>query len=311
MRILVTGGAGFIGSRLMHALVAKDHEVVAFDDLSGPGSWNAVRDLASRATLVEGDIRRQEDLARLPPGPWDRVYHLAASFANARSLHDPETDRSVNAGGTEMVLAHARSRGTGLFVYTGSSSSYGDLPPPFREDSESRPHTPYARSKLAGERLVQASGIPFAVLRLFNVYGPGDPPGQWRNAIPNMALAISQTGKVPLLGGSATRDFTFVDDVVAVMLRADRAAGLVVNVGTGHDTAMRGVAEGMLRILDRPSDCIDEKPSRPWDTVERRVADTSRLRECFGSVPSTPFPQGLFATLEWLFEMKYISLRPR
>src|SRR5689334_7974929 len=186
MRILVTGGAGFIGSRLVPALVAGGHEVVVVDDLSSSGSWRPLARVKSDVALVAADLRDEAALARLPGGACDRVYHLAASFANERSIEDPDHDRSVNVDGTRAVLAHAAERGVGLFVYTGSSSSYGDVEPPFREDGPQRPGTPYACSKLEAEQLVRAAQLPSAVFRLFNVYGPGDPPGRFRNAIPNM-----------------------------------------------------------------------------------------------------------------------------
>lgn len=311
MRVLVTGVAGFIGSRLVRALCRAGHEVVAIDNLETSGSWDALGSAAGQATLVRADVRSEEHLAALPSGSWDRVYHLAASFANERSIHDPVTDWNTNVIGTENVLRHCRQRNAALVVYTSSSSCYGDVVPPFSESTAMRPGTPYARSKLAGEWRVQAGGLRYAVLRLFNVYGPGDPPGPWRNAIPNMSVVLERTGRLPLLGARATRDFTFIDDCVEVLLRAERAAGQVVNVGTGRETPISALADGISRLMGFSPAPIDILAPREWDRVERRCADVMRLRERFGFVPDTPLEAGLRQTLAWLRSQGFISRVPQ
>ncbi|UJR84393.1 Hypothetical protein I5071_64720 [Sandaracinus amylolyticus] len=295
----MTGGAGFVGSRLALALAAEGHRVVVADNLSGCGGWQLLG--AGAVERVHADIRIADDLERLPGGAWDRVYHLAASFANARSVAYPQLDETTNVGGTANVIAHAKARGCGLFVYAGSSSSYGDVAPPFREDGPMEPGTPYARTKLAGEQLVRRSGLAHAVLRLFNVYGPGDVPDPWRNAIPNMIDALHRPdGRITLFGEGATRDFTYVDDVVRVLLDAPRAAGTTTNVATGVETSVRVVAETIARLVDASRERIVLGERRSWDRVVRRAADVTRLRETFGWVPSTPMEEGLRATVAWL-----------
>src|SRR5438552_10529215 len=218
MRVIVTGGAGFIGSNLVRALVERGHQVVVVDNLASIWSLRLIEDVADRVEFVHGDVRLAEDLERVGPGPYDRVYHLAASFANELSMEYPAIDMRSNIEGTLNVLAMARRVGCGLFVYTGSSSSYGDVPVPFEEDGPTRPYTPYAISKHVGEAYVRSSGLPYAIFRLFNVYGPGDPPGRYRNAVPNMMRALDTEGNVRIFGRAATRDFTYVDDVVRVLL---------------------------------------------------------------------------------------------
>lgn len=308
MDVLVTGGAGFLGSRLAIALASEGHRVVVADNLSATGGWQLLG--GARVERAHADIRFADDLARLPRGAWDRVYHLAASFANARSVAHPELDRATNVLGTENVIAHARERGCGLFVYVGSSSSYGDVAPPFREDGPMQPGTPYARTKLEGEELSRGAGLPCAVLRLFNVYGPGDLPGAWRNAIPNMISGLhGPEGRITLFGAGASRDFTFVDDVVRALSEADRACGHVVNVATGVETPLELVAETILRLADASRDRIVVDQRRSWDRVVRRVADVSRMRELFGWVPSTGLETGVAATLAWLRAQRLVASR--
>jgi len=311
VNVLVTGGAGFVGSRLAIALAAEGHHVVVADNLSANGSWHLLGRPAERIERVHADIRIADDLARIPGGAWDRVYHLAASFANARSVAYPELDETTNVLGTENVLAHARARGCGLFVYAGSSSSYGDVAAPFREDGPLEPGTPYAHTKLAGEARVRGSGLPHAILRLFNVFGPGDVPDPWRNAIPNMIAALhGAEGRITLFGEGATRDFTFVDDVVRALGQADRALGETINVATGVETPVRALAETIARLADASRDRIVLGERRSWDRVVRRVADVSRMREIFGWVPETPLEEGLAATLAWLRAEGHVG-RPR
>jgi nucleoside-diphosphate-sugar epimerase len=308
MRVLVTGGAGFIGSNLVRALCARGDEVVVFDNLVTYLSLDAIRDVLDRVEFLHGDMRCPEDLDRLGSRPFDRVYHLAASFANELSVEHPALDVRSNVEGTSNVTLFARKVGCGLFVYTGSSSSYGDAALPAEEDGPMHAHTPYATSKHGGELTVQASGLSHAVLRLFNVYGPGDPPGRYRNAIPNMMRALDRPGGgLRVLGREATRDFTYVDDVVGVMLDAQRAEGQVVNVGTGVETPIASLAAEILRVFELPEDRITFGEPRPWDRVPRRRASVARLERLFGYVPKSRLPEGLRATARWLRAAGHIS----
>src|SRR5215831_9601266 len=282
MRVIVTGGAGFIGSNLVRALVEHHHQVIVVDNLATTWSLRLIEDVADQIDFVYGDIRLAEDLERVGSGPFDRVYHLAASFANELSMEYPTIDMRTNIEGTLNVLAMARRVGCGLFVYSGSSSSYGDVPVPFEEDGPTRPYTPYAISKQVGETYVRASGLPHAIFRLFNVYGPGDPPGRYRNAVPNMIRALDGVeGCIRIFGSAATRDFTYVDDVVRVLLDAPRAAGRLVNVGTGQETAIVELAHHILRLYDLPENRLRFEEPRSWDRVVRRCASVERLRELF------------------------------
>lgn len=306
MRVIVTGGAGFIGSNLVRALVAQGHRVLVVDNLASTWSLRLIDDVAAKIDFVHGDIRLAEDLERVPPGPYDRVYHLAASFANELSVEYPLIDTHANIEGTRNVLAMAERVGCGLFVYAGSSSSYGDVPVPFGEEGPTRPYTPYALSKHEGEKCVGGAGLPHAIFRLFNVYGPGDPPGRYRNAVPNMIRALdAEDGRIRIFGSEATRDFTFIDDVVRVLLEAPLAAGRVVNVGTGEETRIVDLARAILRLYDLPESRMSLEEPRSWDRVVRRCASVERLRSLFAWVPATPLVDGLRRAADWMHAAGY------
>ncbi len=312
MRTLVTGGAGFIGSNLVRALVELGAHVTVVDNLAASCSTREIDDVADRIELIHGDIRLTEDLERVSGGPFDRVYHLAASFANELSMEYPTIDMRSNIEGTLNTLAMARRLGCGLFVYAGSSSSYGDVSVPFVEDGPTNPYTPYAISKQVGETYVRASGLPFATFRLFNVYGPGDPPGRYRNAVPNMMRALDRDeGGIRIFGDDATRDFTYIDDVVRVMLEAPRATGQIVNVGTGTETPVVDLARQILDLFGKPESRMRFEEVRSWDRVVRRCASVVRLRELFGWVPETSLETGLRATAKWMYEAGYLREAPR
>lgn len=311
MRVIVTGGAGFIGSNLVRALVGAGHQVTVIDNLAATNSLRLIDDVVDQIEFVHGDIRLAEDLERVGPGPFDRVYHLAASFANELSMEHPTIDMRSNIEGTLNVITMARRVGCGLFVYTGSSSSYGDVAIPFQEDGPTRPYTPYAISKQVGESYVRSSGLPYSIFRLFNVYGPGDPPGRYRNAVPNMMRALENgNGQIRIFGRDATRDFTFIDDVVRILLDADRATGEIVNIGTGQETAIVDLARQILVLFELPETRMGIEEPRTWDRVVERCASVERLHSLFGWVPATPLGDGLREAARWMHTVGYVGRKP-
>lgn len=278
------------------------------DNLVATHSLRLLEDVLEDVRFVHGDVRVQEDFDLLPPGSFDRIYHLAASFANELSMEHPALDQRTNIEGTLHTLAFARRADCGLFVYAASSSSYGDVAPPFQEDDPIRPHTPYAVSKHGGELAVRAAGLPYSVYRIFNVYGPGDVPGRYRNAIPNMFRALdAQDGVLRVFGRDATRDFTFVDDAVAILEDAPRAAGRAVNLGTGAETSVLDLAHRIASLVGAAKERISVEPLRAWDRVVRRCADVERLQALHGWTPSTPLDDGLRRTARWLHQSGYLS----
>jgi UDP-glucose 4-epimerase len=312
VRVLVTGGVGFIGSHLVRGLVENGCSVVVADNLSSTHTLELISDVLDRVEFHHVDVRCPEDLARLPRGRYDRIFHLAASFANELSIEHPVLDARTNADGTANVLAFAAHEGCDLFVYTGSSSSYGNIDVPMAEGDPKKPHTPYARDKLRGEELVLTSGLPSAVFRLFNVYGPGDIPGRYRNVIPNMMRVLDEpSGRLRILGREASRDFTFVDDVVTFMLEPERARGEVVNIGTGQETRILYLAEMILELFGLDGDRMSFEEPRTWDLVSKRVADTSRLEALYGATPRTQLAQGLVTTARWLHDSGWIKQAPK
>ena len=153
--------------------------------------------------------------------------------------------------------------------------------------------------------------MPYAIFRLFNVYGPGDPPGRYRNAVPNMMAPLdSADGRIRIFGRAATRDFTYVDDVVRVLLDAPRAAGQVVNVGTGEETPIVELGAADPALFDLPESRISFEEPRAWDRVVRRCASVERLRALFGWVPSTPLARGAAPAAQWMHAAGYIERKP-
>lgn len=313
MSILLTGAAGFIGSNLAEALLARGEEVVGFDNFD-PFYPRAVKEAnLARARdhghfrLVEGDIRDGAALAALPAGI-DTVIHLAALPGVRPSIEDPERYAEVNVLGTVRLLGLARARGIRTFVFGSSSSVYGDQKQvPFSEnDSVDRPISPYAATKKAGELHCHTAshldGITTACLRFFTVYGPRQRPDL---AIHKFARLMAAGRPVPRFGdGSTSRDYTYIDDIVDGVLRATDWARAregvheVVNLGESRTVTLAEMI-GVLGAELGVEPTIEEHPVQPGE-VERTYADVSKARRLFGYDPRTDFRDGIERFAEWM-----------
>jgi UDP-glucose 4-epimerase len=304
MRVIVTGGAGFIGANLCRELMARPQvkEVVALDDLSTGRAENLH---GTGAELVQASILDTGVLARLVDGA-DAVVHLAARPSVPRSLADPVTSHNVNATGTVRVLEACRQASVHV-VAASSSSVYGAVPTlPKHEDLATRPLSPYGAAKLAAEAYTLAYGasfgLPVLAFRFFNVYGPLQPAGHAYAAVIPAFVDAALRGE-PLLvhgDGAQTRDFTFVGTVTAVL--ADAVLRRVtsdepVNLAFGTRLSITELTRRLSAVLDRPVE-VRHGPARTGDVRDSQAAD-GRLRRLFPSAVAVPLDAGLARTVAW------------
>jgi UDP-glucose 4-epimerase len=305
-RVLVTGGAGSIGSNLCRALVALGAHVTVVDDLSSSDA--AALAGIPNCSLIEGSILDAEILARAFSERPRTVFHLAALFANQLSIEQPEQDLMVNGLGTLKVLQSARSEGVERVVYSSSSCVYDDAAPaPVEEASVSLDlATPYQVTKLLGElycRLFERlHGAGVVRVRLFNSYGPGEVPGRYRNVIPNFVFTALSRQPLRVTGtGEETRDWTYVEDIVDGLLRAgvmDEALGEVVNLGSGLETRVIDLAT-LVNELTGNDAGITHVGRREWDVHRRRWASIDKAKRLLAYEPTTDLRAGLVQTVRW------------
>jgi UDP-glucose 4-epimerase len=302
--VLVTGGAGFIGSHLVDRLVAEGHSVRVIDDLSSGREANL--DESRHAIRFErGDLRDAATLDALLPDV-EVVFHQAAVPSVPRSLAEPERTHSVNATGTLLLLERARQHGVRRIVMASSSSIYGNTKElPKVETMPPRPRSPYALQKYTAETYAtlyaEHFGLETVALRYFNVFGPRqDPASEYAAVIPRFVLAFLRGEPVRVHGdGEQTRDFTFVSDVVEANLRASQAAdasGRVMNVGGGSQHSLNQLIE-MIREHTGGASAVEYGDARPGD-VRASLADLGRLRELTGFKPRVSLLEGLGRTVD-------------
>ena len=309
-KVIVTGGAGAIGSNLTKALVQAGGEVIVVDNLSSSERWNVPS--ASSVLFVEADIIDEIALKRIFFEKPNVVFHLAAFFANQNSVDHPERDLETNGLGTLRLLQYSALSGVERFVYASSGCSiYGsDAPLPLHEDFTSMHlSTPYQVTKMLGELycnfFYNHYGLKVVKPRFFNSYGPGEIPGQYRNVIPNFIFWAMLGQPLPITGsGEETRDFTFVDDIVNGLLRAgsmESAVGQEFNLASGSETRIIDLAN-MINAATGNSAGVSYVPRRKWDTKSRLLASVNRAHDLIGYEPSTNFEEGLELTIEWFRE---------
>jgi len=314
--VLVTGGAGAIGSNLAQALSDLDvKRVFVLDNLSSSHEWNLRRD--PKIQFVKGDILDEKDLAQAFHGHPQIVYHLAAHFANQSSVDDPELDLQVNGLGILKVLEHSRRAGVDRFVYASSGCGiYGsDTPMPFSEDYVSMDlYTPYQVTKMLGELYTNMFHnlyeLPIVNARFFNSYGPGEVPGKYRNVIPNFFYWAMQGKPLPITGtGEETRDFTYVGDIVNGLLACvatDQAVGEAINLATGREIRILDLAN-WVNDLTRNKAGIVFKERRNWDKKNRLLASIEKARKLLHYEPKMDFKDGLKQVHRW-FEKNWDNI---
>lgn len=312
-KVLVTGGAGCIGSNLTRALIkAKVDKIFVLDDLSSSKSWNILDDQC--VFFVQGSILDEEVLKRVFSEKPDFVFHLAALFANQNSIEHPETDLRVNGLGTLRVLQYSHLGHVEKFVFASSGCSvYGSQAPlPLKEDFVSlHLDTPYQITKLLGELYCNFFsnyyGLQVAIARLFNVYGPGEMPGKYRNVTPNFIYWALHGQPLPVMGtGKETRDFTFVDDAVNGLLRAgvvQEAVGEAINIASETETKVIDLAN-MINGLTGNKNGLKFVERRKWDKIIRRRASIEKARKILGYDPKIDMKTGIHRTIDWFLENK-------
>jgi nucleoside-diphosphate-sugar epimerase len=306
--VLVTGGAGFIGSHLVDALVSLDADVTVIDDSSG-GKWSNLEEISHDVRKIDGSILDQQLMLNVCCGQ-EFVFHLAALGSVPRSIQEPELYIDVNVVGTANLLEAARQSCVHRVIFSGSSSAYGDPP-----DSSSKietmpplPRSPYAATKLAGEHLMRAwansYGIDTVVLRYFNIFGPR------QNSNSAYAAVIAAFSKAILSGqpatifgdGSQSRDFTFVANAVHANLLAascqSRLNGDVLNVAMGGEVDLITLHNRLATEFGKMGATPRFAESRKGDVAHSR-ADISKSKRVLGYAPLVSFEQGLIATAAW------------
>lgn len=305
LRILVTGGAGFVGSHSAERLVRAGHEVVVFDNLSTGKRQNLD---GLKVPLIEGDVRDYDAVSRALSGGFDAVLHLAAVVSVPISVQDPIGSHETNAKGTLHVLEACRRHDVGRIVYASSAAVYGDQAPPLSESLGHQALSPYAAQKFANE--VDASvyarlfGIQAIGLRYFNIFGPRQDPKSPYSGVLSIFIDALKSGQAPLIfgDGSQTRDFVYVGDIAQANQRALEApsslSGEVFNVGTGTQTSVLEAYGAIAKAVG-----LDLAPRfgppREGDILHSG-ANIEKITQLLSYRPEMPFTEGIRHTVSSL-----------
>lgn len=317
-KVLVTGGAGFIGSNIIEKLLTQDNQVICLDNYSTGKPENVAPFKENPSfTMIEGDIRRMEDCQKAVSGV-EIVLHQAALGSVPRSINDPITSNDVNVGGFLNMLVAARDAGVKRLVYAASSSTYGDSEVmPKVEDKIGKPLSPYAITKYVDELYADVFGKLYGMeligLRYFNVFGPRqDPNGAYAAVIPKFVSALI-AGKSPVINGdgSFSRDFTFVANVVqanqlAATVELPEAVNTVYNVACGERTSLNQLIDHLKRLLSQYDPkvadvTIQYGPQRQGD-VPHSLASVDKAKKLLGYHPHFKVGDGLKEAIHWYWE---------
>lgn len=309
--VLVTGGAGAIGSNLTRKLSELDtKKIIVFDDLSSSYEWNIP--VNPKVVFIKGNVLDDEKLKWAFKQKPEIVYHLAAHFANQNSVDNPETDLMVNGMGTLKVLESAHMVGVERFIYASSGCGiYGsDSKMPFEEhDVSMKLYTPYQVTKMLGELYTNyfhnLYDLPVVNARFFNSYGPGEVPGKYRNVIPNFFWWSLNKQPLPITGtGDETRDFTYVGDLIdglLSMVYSEDAVGEAFNLATGREIRICDVTQWILEITGNEAGIVFRE-RRDWDKKNRLLASIEKARKILGYEPKMDFKVGLKQVYAWFTE---------
>jgi nucleoside-diphosphate-sugar epimerase len=302
----VTGGAGFIGSALVRALLADGADRVAVIDNFLSGREKNLREVESRIEIHRADIRNYDEILRALKNI-DVVFHLAAIPSVPRSIDDPVPSHDVNIDGTFNVYRAAAEAGVRRVVYAASSSAYGDtLVLPKVETMTPQPKSPYAVQKYVGELYASVFHSCFSLetvaLRFFNVYGPRQDPSSPYSGVLSIFMKSVLTGKAPTIFGDGmhSRDFTYVEDVAQLVIKASRAPGVsgrVFNGGNGGRFTLNEVWETLQKIAGVKI-AANYGPPRPGDVRDSQADTTAAMRD-LGHAPKYSLEEGLRRTLDW------------
>jgi nucleoside-diphosphate-sugar epimerase len=304
MKVLVTGGAGFIGSNIADAFLADGHEVRVLDDLT----TGFVENVPDRAELIEGEVSDVQAVTKAVDGI-DLIFHLAAHRAVLRSVEDPLATDTANTHGTLTVLKSALDAGVRRLVYASSSSVYGmDPPMPTPETAIPRPRSPYAVTKLAGEHycrvFAELYGMETVCFRYFNVFGPRQRPDSAYAAVIPLFIEALRAGEPPVVHGDGgqSRAFTYIDDVVranqaAAAAPASACQGQTYNIAGEQSYSLLDLLEALGRIMGVMPEPVHVAP-RSGDIRNSR-ADVALARSNLGFEPEIGFEEGLRRAVDW------------
>jgi len=305
-KILVTGGAGFIGSNIVEELLRLKAQVIVFDNLS-TGKKENLKDFFGKSNFrfIQGDLRNRKETEKVVKEV-EYILHQAAIPSVARSVQDPKSTFEANVLGTLNLLIAAKKYKVKKIVYASSSSIYGPGPIPKKEEMLPNPISPYALSKFTGEKLCQIFSkiydLPTICLRYFNVFGPRqDPKSEYAAVIPKFIFAFLNEKRPVIYGdGFQTRDFTFIENVIEANLKALHSEfknGEVFNIACGKQISLLELLDILNKIFNR-----DVKPyfdkERPGD-IKHSFADISKAKKDLNYIPNMFFEEGLKKTVAW------------
>lgn len=306
--VLITGGAGAIGSSLARKMVTLAKKVIILDDLSS--GFKSLVPISDNLIFIEGSIVDDGVLDRVFNLQIDIVYHLAANFANQNSVDNPIKDLNVNGLGTLKLLEYVKNNKCSFFLYASSSCVYGDMNDSGDEKTSSiKLDTPYAITKMLGENYVNyyrtMYNLPSVIFRIFNSYGPGEYPGKYRNVIPNFIQLAIEKKPLSITGnGHETRAFNYIDNLISAFLLAATtpdAIGYTFNIGTDKQTSIIELANTINDVANNPAG-IKYLPRREWDHVSHRYSNIALAKKILNYSPINNLRNGIETTYDWLIK---------